>query len=126
MRVVYLLIPIAILVLGCASDPNKIYNNTLGGGQKLDDALYQIQAGDPKEKVLRVAGRPADRQLDGRQEAWQYCQTNFWASTHTYAVIWFTDEVVTGIQTRRSDGCGNYRTVDWESAPDATIEVRHR
>ncbi len=34
-----------------------------------------IGIGDAEEQVLNIMGPPNDRQLKGRHEAWQYCQT---------------------------------------------------
>lgn len=81
--------------------------------------------------VRKLLGEPQNRQFEGKNEAWQYCSTDFSGleSDH-YVLVWLNDGVVTGMRTYRNSQvgmCGSFfRTVNWQEAPDATIEVRRR
>lgn len=90
-----------------------------------------INHGDTKEQVLRVMGPPDDRQLKGKYEAWQYCQAGAGFGYHDYRIFWFYDGRITGVNsyksTRPASSCvTDIRQVNWENAPDVTVEVRNR
>ena len=81
--------------------------------------------------VRKALGEPQNRQFEGKNEAWQYCSTDFTGlETDHYVLVWLNDGVVTGMQTYRNSQtgmCGSFfRTVNWQEAPDATVEVRQR
>jgi len=107
---------VSILMVGCGT---------------LDRDAALISHGDTKEQVLRVMGPPDDRQLKGKYEAWQYCQTGAGFGYHDYRIFWFHDGRVTGVNsyksTRPASSCvTDIRQVNWEDAPDVTVEVRNR
>ncbi len=91
-----------------------------------------IGIGDEKEHVLKIMGPPADRQLKGSNEAWQYCQTTGAGfGYHDYRIIWLYNDKVTGITSYKSSREGascvtDIRSVRWEEAPDTSIEIRNR
>jgi hypothetical protein len=78
-----------------------------------------------------MLGAPEDRQFRANNEAWQYCATDMTGmDADHFKVIWFTDGQVTGVSTYRSRVLGtcesNFRSINWEERPDATVEVRYR
>ncbi|CAB4200198.1 hypothetical protein UFOVP1351_29 [uncultured Caudovirales phage] len=88
-----------------------------------------INAGDSKETVMTTLGTPEDRQFKGGREAWQYCETG--GVGDYYTVIWFSDGKVSGSSNySRSDIIGpcsaGFNRVNFEEAPDMTVEVRKR
>ena len=89
-----------------------------------------IAPGMSKKEVLGILDAPGNRQFKGKDEAWQYCQTSVWGTTDKYAVVWFFDGKVTGMNTYQQSGIGMcetfFKTVNWENAPDHTIEFRER
>ena len=99
------------------------------GGLETKSSL--INVGDDKTKVMSVMGTADDRQVKGKNEAWQYCQTGAGFGYHDYRVIWFYDGRVTGVNSYKSSVPGTscmtaMREVRWEEAPDVTVEVRQR
>jgi len=89
-----------------------------------------ISIGDSIDEVIRVMGSPPDRQLHGKNEAWQYCISGAGFGWNDHRVIWFYDGIVTGISTYTTSvtGCrGGIRHVRWEDAPEpknvSTAEV---
>jgi hypothetical protein len=88
-----------------------------------------VRPGMSKVDLQGLMGAPKDRQFHGENEAWQYCSTGSFADH--YVLVWLFDGVVTGMQTyRNTTGVGNcesfFRTINWEDAPDAAIEIRQR
>lgn len=109
-------IGIAILLSACGS---------------LEKKAALLNVGDTKEKVIAAMGAPRDRQVQGQNEAWQYCKTGAGFGYHDYRTIWFYQGVVTGINSYKSSRAGascvtDIRPLRWEDAPDRTIEIRHR
>ena len=101
----------------------------LSGCGTLESKTILLNFGDTKEKVLATLGVPQDRQLQGNKEAWQYCVSGAGFGYNDHKIVWFTAGQVTGINTYRTNvsGCtAGIKTVRWESAPDAVIEVRQR
>lgn len=101
----------------------------ISGCGTLDSKTILLNVGDTKEKVLDVMGTPADRQVNGQQEAWQYCVSGAGFGWNDHKVIWFNAGRVTGITSYRTHepGCqGQIRPVQWESAPNSVIEIRQR
>lgn len=99
------------------------------GGLETKSAM--INVGDDKAKTMAAMGAPDDRQVKGKHEAWQYCQTGAGFGYHDYRVVWFYDGRVTGINSYKSTQPGTscmhaMREVRWEDAPDVTVEVRQR
>jgi hypothetical protein len=112
MTVLALVIPLGIV--GCGT---------------LDSKTILLNVGDSKERVLEVMGTPADRQMRGQQEAWQYCASGAGIGWNDHKIIWLNAGRVTGINSYRSGvtGCrGGIQPVRWESAPDSVIEIRPR
>jgi hypothetical protein len=113
------LIPISCLffIYGCS-------------GGLTEDSL-RINPGQSKNQVLKIMGPPGNRQFEGKDEAWQYCQTDYVGfSGDDYVVVWFYDGVVTGLTTYKNYLIGDcsafYKSVRWEDKPDVTIEHRKR
>lgn len=101
----------------------------ISGCGTLDKKTIMLNVGDSKERVLDVMGTPADRQINGQQEAWQYCVSGAGFGWNDHKIIWFTAGHVTGINSYRSgvSGCsGGIQSVRWESAPDTVMEIRRR
>jgi len=76
-------------------------------------------------------GTPDDRQFKGDNEAWQYCQTGAGFGYHDYRVIWFYKGKVAGINsyksTRPASSCvSDIKQINWEDAPDVSLEIRNR
>lgn len=97
----------------------------------LEKKSIMLNIGDSKEQVLSVMGTPDDRQLQGENEAWQYCQTGAGFGYHDYRTIWFFRSKVTGINSYKSTRPGascmtDIRHIKWEDAPNAVIEIRNR
>lgn len=95
----------------------------------LERKTILLNVGDSKEKVLNVMGTPADRQMNGQQEAWQYCISGAGFGWNDHKIIWMNQGLVTGINSYRSSvsGCtGGIQSVEWESAPDTVVEIRRR
>lgn len=112
----FLFVAIFFIVCGCT--------NT-----KLATKANGIEPGQTKQDVTKILGVPGDRQFTGKDEAWQYCSTGFGGDK--YVVVWFYDGIVTGLTTyTNSVGVGNcdkfYKRIDWQTAPDRTIELRHK
>jgi hypothetical protein len=106
-----------VLLAGCASSFNRV---------------NIIQPGETKEKVISILGEPEDRQFKGNDEAWQYCKTGTGFGMCGYKTIWFYGGRVTGI-TSYSMACAgfgsctaHFRQIQWDNAPDRTIEIRER
>lgn len=102
---------------------------TLGACGTLDKKTILLNVGDDKARVLEVMGTPADRQMRGQQEAWQYCVSGAGFGYNDHKVIWLNSGRVTGITSyrTRTSGCvGALKTINWESAPDSVIEIRQR
>lgn len=111
-------IVIFLFFFGCA--PSQLMNKSL-----------MINAGQTKEDVLKIIGNPGNRQFQGKDEAWQWCETDYSGfAGDDYLVVWFYEGKVTGITTYKNTRYGNcemfYRTVNWQDAPDRTIEIRNR
>jgi len=97
----------------------------------LEKQSVLINPGDTRERVLSIMGAPGDRQFRGKDEAWQYGKTGAGFGYHDYRIIWFYDGKVTGItsykdHTPMSSAAGHFKPIQWEQAPDHTIEVRMR
>lgn len=105
------------------------------GAAMLARQSFLVERGQSKEDVLRILGVPGARQFKGGDEAWLYCATGMGADSFT--IVWLYEGAVTGVTTYQchSNGdCGytwgncaqGFKTVNWETAPDHTIEIRHR
>lgn len=97
----------------------------------LQTKASMINVGDDKAAVLKALGNPVDSQMQGRAEAWQFCQTGAGFGYHDYRVVWFLDGKVVGLNSYKDDTPGRscqaaIREVRWESAPDAILEMRNR
>lgn len=97
----------------------------------LEKKAVLLNLGDTKEQVLVAMGPPDDRQLNGENEAWQYCQTGAGFGYHDYRTIWFSRGKMTGINSykgsRPASSCvTDIRPIKWEEAPNTTIEIRSR
>lgn len=107
---------LALILVGCGS---------------LDKKALLVNYGDSKEQVTSIMGIPDDRQFNGDNEAWQYCQTGAGFGYHDYRVIWFYNGQVSGINSYKSSrpasSCvTDIKQINWQDAPDVTVEVRNR
>jgi len=102
--------------------------NSCGGTQGLSQKQNFISPGQSRDEVINILGIPGNKQFNGKDEAWQYCQNGL--ITDSYVVVWFYDGKVTGMNSYNSTASGNcplyFRTVNWQNAPDRTIEYRIR
>src|SRR5687767_13600739 len=101
----------------------------MAGCGTLDSKTILLNVGDSKERVLKVMGPPEDRQINGQQEAWQYCVSGAGVGWNDHKIIWLSAGQVTGINSYRSGGTGCTRAIQpvrWESAPDSIHEIRSR
>lgn len=100
------------------------------GCATVDKGFLTIEAGDGKESVIEAVGQPDDRQMNGKNEALQYCTTGTSFGVSTFNVVWLYDSNVTGLTSYKvshATSCkGHFRTVNWEDAPDHVIEIRDR
>jgi hypothetical protein len=116
MKHIFLALSVAGCLSACATQP-------------LTKKTLLIEPGMSKDDVLSVMGSPGNRQFKGNKEAWQYCQTGW--SADEYILIWLVDGTVAQTQTYANTEHGGlctsfFRTVDWEEAPDAVVEIRSR
>lgn len=112
----FVLIVGAAALLGCA------------GGQLFKKSVL-VERGQSKNEVVALLGPPENRQFQGADEAWQYCETGAFAGD--YIIVWFYTGKVTGVTTYQDSRPGPpcsawFRTIRWEEAPDRTIEIRRR
>lgn len=101
----------------------------MAGCGTLDNKTILLNVGDSKQAVLDVMGTPMDRQMNGQQEAWQYCVSGAGFGWNDHKIVWFNAGRVTGINSYKSHvtGCqGGIGPVRWESAPDSVLEIRRR
>ncbi len=111
---------VILLLSGCAASTS------------LPEKTLEIQQGHTKADVLRVLGSPGNRQFREDDEAWQYCATAF--DKDSFVIVWFHEGIVTGMTTYThgpeagyiGDCSQGYRTIEWDDAPDRTIEIRNR
>ena len=92
--------------------------------------LHQASAlvpGATPAQVRELLGEPLDRQFQGNQQAWQYCETGLFQDT--FVIVWFADSKVTGLRTYHSSVgdpglfCNSHlRAITWDEAPEAQKE----
>lgn len=97
----------------------------------LENKAVLINYGDTKERVLEIMGPPGDRQFRGKDEAWQYGQTGAGWGYNDFRIVWFYDGKVTGVTSFKDHTPGRgasaeFRVINWEEAPEHTIEIRNR
>lgn len=109
-----------LLLVGClASCANQAVKN-----------VTAIDLGASKDDVYRLLGQPQNRQFKDKYEAWQYCQTEF--VNDSFILLWFYDNKVTGVNTYRDSVndiglcSSHFKTINWQDAPDVTVEIRQR
>ncbi len=99
----------------------------LAGCGTLEKKTILLNLNDDKSRVLEVMGPPGDRQMEGDNEAWQYCISGAGFGYNDHRIIWFKSGHVTGItsyRTTRSGCSGAFKTIKWEDAPDYIKEIR--
>lgn len=98
------------------------------GPAELMSKSIQITPGMTTQELQSLMGPPQNRQFSGTNEAWQYCATG--AVSDDYLLVWVNSGTVTGLQTYKNTETGMctsfFQTVEWEDAPDASIEIRQR
>lgn len=111
---------LAVLVLGIA---------LVGCANTLVKKTISVEPGMSRQQVTAILGAPQDRQFQGKNEAWQYCELG--ATAGDFVIVWFYDGRVTGLR-HWTDSSPAFtctallRPVRWEDRPDSTIEVRQR
>ena len=109
------LLLLSLLVYGCAT---------------VNKGFLTIEAGDSKESVIEAVGQPDNRQMNGKNEALQYCTTGTSFGVSTFYVVWLYDGKVTGLTSYKvshAASCmGHFRSINWEDAPDHVLELRVR
>jgi hypothetical protein len=93
----------------------------------LEKKTILINSGDDKSRVFEIMGTPEDRQMEGQNEAWQYCMWGAGFGYNDHRIIWFNSGRVTGITSYRTTGPGctmNFKTIRWEDAPHEINEYR--
>jgi len=97
---------------------------------KVNQNFFKINSGDSKQSVVDKMGSPDDRQFKGKSEAFQYCTTGTSFGKSTFNIVWLYNGAVTGANTytvAHAASCmGHFRQINWEDAPDITVEVRER
>lgn len=85
----------------------------------LEKKSILVNPGDDKERVIAAMGPPQDRQFEGENEVWQYCQTGAGFGYHDYRMVWFYRGRVTGITSYKDStpAAGHFKPVRWEDAP---------
>lgn len=97
------------------------------GTQELREKSILINPGMPKAGVADILGAPGNRQFDGKNEAWQY--KGYGMMEDDLHVVWFYDGVVVGYTAESSKDLPfgyDYKRINWEDAPDFTLEKRTR
>jgi hypothetical protein len=107
------------LVAACAQQAPVVTNSA------------QIFAGMTAGEVQQILGAPQNRQFSGREEAWQYCETDYTGMAgDQYVLIWLSEGRVTGLERYTNTLLGTcetyFKQVRFENAPDLTVEVRNR
>ena len=109
-----------------------IYTTLFGviaGCGTLDSKTILLNVGDSKSRVMEVMGVPSDRQINGVNEAWQYCVSGASFGSNDHKIIWMRSGFVTAINSYKSyvSGCtSGMREIRWENAPDSVLEIRRR
>lgn len=102
----------------------------LSGCGSLSKKAALINHGYTKEDVLKIMGPPEDRQFKGANEAWQYCETDAGISYDDFRIVWFHGDKVTGLTSYKQSEFGVcaafFKSIQWDDAPDRTIEIRKR
>ncbi len=105
-----------------------IFYISCGTTQGLSRKQNLLSPGQTREEVTKILGVPGNKQFEGKNEAWQYCQTGF--SSDSFVIVWFFDGKVTGMNTYNNSGTGSctkfFRTINWQNAPDRIIEFRNQ
>lgn len=102
---------------------------TVGGCASVRTRMSRISPGMTKDEVIKIMGAPGDRQFQGNLEALQWCSTG--ALSDDFVLVWLNDGHVTGMNSYNNhmDGfscSGFYKTIRWEDAPTASLEIRQR
>jgi hypothetical protein len=100
---------------------------TLSACGTLEKKTILININDDKSRVIEIMGTPEDRQMEGQNEAWQYCMFGAGIGYNDHRIIWFNSGRVTGITSYRTTGPGctmNFKTIRWEDAPHEINEYR--
>lgn len=112
-----LILFIYVALLSCSSSQNLSKKQNL------------VSHGQTREEVLKVFGTPENKQFNGLDEAWQYCDSG--SNSDIFVIIWFYDGKVTGMKSYKQSGWGPgrctqyFRTINWEDAPDRPIEIKN-
>ena len=82
--------------------------------------------GDSKKEILKYYGEPDNAQFDGENEAWEYCKRGTSFGRSSFRTIWLYKGKVTGTTSYSQRGNCDFRPINWEDAPDYSIELRKR
>ncbi len=91
------------------------------------DKSANVSPGEKSDAIVLRFESPLDRQFKGTNEAWTYADLVA-PEDFKYTVIWLKDGIVVGVTTYRAKGTAEsgMKTIDWQQAPDAILEVRNR
>lgn len=110
-----LVIALSVFLMSCSS---------------VNKEFFSINEGESKESVLNRMGPPDDRQFEGENEVFQYCTTGTSFGKSTFNVVWLFSGEVTGANSytvSHAGSCmGYFRQINWEDAPDVSVEIRLR
>lgn len=104
------IIAFGVILSGCAINP----------------ATFKINAGDSRDRVVELLGPPENRQFKGQNEALQYCVNGTSFGHSTVTIVWLHNQIVTSLNTADLYGSCQFKTIDWDNAPDRVIEIRKR
>ncbi|ESQ84991.1 hypothetical protein [Asticcacaulis benevestitus] len=96
------------------------------GSQKELAQSALIEVGNDKLTVLGIMKDPGNRELNGNQEAWQYCARS--GAINKFVVVYFKDGKVEKMATYTKKwlgGCGGqYKPVKWDAPVDPREGLR--
>ena len=82
--------------------------------------------GDTKQEIIKYYGEPDNAQFKGKHEALEYCIRGTGFGTSSFRTIWLYNGKVTGMNSYTKRGGCDFGYIEWEKAPDYTLEVRDR
>ena len=107
------------VLISCASSNSNI------------TASNQISNGMSAADVQVIMGPPQNRQFSGNDEAWQWCATDYTGGGgDQFVLVWLNSGTVSGLERYTNTRMGTcetfFKNIQFEQAPDATIEFRNR
>ena len=113
-------IALASAIIALSACSNSVVKNSVS-----------VNPGDSKQQVIAAMGTPQNRQFDGIDDAWQYCNTHMGVGSGAgiYRIVWFANGRVTGLTSYQTSLVGKscssqFKEVNWREAPDRVVEYR--